>query len=419
MEIEQFAEKAPTNLRSLQTKLSRKTFRFPPSKGVPIPKIDGHGKKSGKFRPIVISPVESRVVQRAILNVLTDIPALENYRKTPYSFGGIQRSPNVTGEYEEVLSAVPAAIKAVLIEIGNGAKFYASADIKSFFTRISKDDVTRIIADVIKDDEFVSLFRGAIKVELSNLAQLREKASEFPIEDLGVAQGNCLSPLLGNIILANFDRVMNEGDCKCIRYIDDFIILAPTKKAASARLKKAKAILATLLMELSPEKSSKGGVTVENGMDFLGINICRGAIRPSSRARSKILTSIESQFDESLQAMQSVKHGDKLDKKYSLVNTLKRVDGMIDGWGKHYRFCNDEQFFESMDKALDELVRQYLGRYARIREEMKVKFSRKMLGITELAEIPREPFAYPKTGKKRLSNAKTSITDSLKSSVTA
>ena len=78
-----------------------------------------------------------------------------------------------------------------------------------------------------------TVFREAIDVELSNMAQLRDKAVDFPIENIGVAQGNSLSPLLGNIILADFDRVMNEGDCRCVRYIDDFIILAPSKKAAS------------------------------------------------------------------------------------------------------------------------------------------------------------------------------------------
>ena len=74
------------------------------------------------------------------------------------------------------------------------------------------------------------------------MAGLREKFEAFPIGDIGVAQGNSLSPLLGNIILHSFDRAMNEGDCRCVRYIDDFIILAPTRKAALARMQKAPAI---------------------------------------------------------------------------------------------------------------------------------------------------------------------------------
>ncbi len=383
-------------------KLRRNTFKFAPARGVPIPKLDTHGRPTGKIRPIVISPVEARIVQRAILNVLTDLPVLQSLSRTQYSFGGIpKRSSSNKGSEKaaDSLAAVPAAIQAVLNEINNGAKFFASADIKSFFTRISKEDVTDIVADAVNDSEFVSLLRRAIKVELSNLIQLREKSVDFPIEDLGVAQGNCLSPFLGNLILADFDRVMNEGDCRCIRYIDDFIILAPSRKAAEIRIKRARSILAKLCMELSPEKSSKGASSIEAGIDFLGINICRGAIRPSPRARNKLLDSVRVQFDNSLKSMRTFRNGGALEKEQSLVSTLRRVDGVISGWGKHYWFCNDLQIFENVDRELDELVGRYLGQYASIRGEMKGSLRRQLLGITELVAIPREPFTYPKISR--------------------
>jgi len=257
---------------------------------VPIPKLDDTGRKTGKFRPIVLAPVESRIVQRAILNVLLEVSALKPFVQTPYSFGGIRgdrAQQNDKAARSDSISAVPAAIKAVLDEVGDGARLVASADITSFFTRISKDAVTKIVAAAVNDDELVVLFREAIDVELSNMAQLRDKAVDFPIEDIGVAQGNSLSPLLGNIILADFDRVMNEGDCRCVRYIDDFIILAPTKKAASARLRKASELLNRLGMKLSPEKTSKGGTSIDHGFDFLGINLCPGAVRPARRLRQR------------------------------------------------------------------------------------------------------------------------------------
>ncbi len=192
---------------------------------------------------------------------------------------------------------------------------------------------------------------------------------------------------------------MNEGDCRCIRYIDDFIILAPTKKAAGARLRKAVEILSDLEMSLSPEKSSKGGVSIDVGFDFLGINICRGAIRPGSKAQAKILQSVQTAFDESLKAMRSVQNGQSFNKARSLASTLKRVDGMIDGWGKHYWFCNDKQVFENLDQKVGELIRRYLGEYANIRNGAPKGKHQVVLGISELKAIPREPFAYPKLAK--------------------
>src|SRR5208337_5315403 len=109
------------------------------------------------------------------------------------------------------------------------------SDIAKFFTRIPKSSVTDIVAKAVNDDEFVDLFPRAITVELENLAQLREQANAFPIEDIGVAQGNSLSPLLGNLFLYEFDVELNKRpDVRCIRYIDDFIILAPSRDVAES-----------------------------------------------------------------------------------------------------------------------------------------------------------------------------------------
>lgn len=403
-ELMRFAEDTSSNLLSIKSRLGHNSFKFAPAKGIPIPKTDVQGTKTGKFRPIVLAPVESRIVQRAILNVLLEVPNLKRFIKTPYSFGGIKgehTSNNDKRVRSEFVSAVPGAIEAVLKEINAGAKFIASADIKSFFTHISKDKVTSIIEQAVDDSEFVLLFRHAIDVELSNMAQLREKSREFPIEDIGVAQGNSLSPLLGNIILANFDMEMNKGDCRCIRYIDDFLILAPSKAAATARLEKAIVLLRTLGMELSPEKSSKGGVSIDDGFNFLGINICRGAIRPSLKAQHKLLRSIKANFDDSAKAMRGIKYNQPFSSTNSLSSTLKRIDGMVDGWGKHYWFCNDDQTFVNLDRRVSDLVRAYIGTYTIIRRDTPSASHQRLMGISELQSIVREPFKFPATGKRR------------------
>jgi RNA-directed DNA polymerase len=395
LELEKFSEDASSNLRSLQRKLSRGTFRFEKAKGVPVPKLDAKGKKTGKFRPIVLAPVQTRIVQRAVLNVLVEIDALKPFMQTPYSFGGI-RSQRRRGDQgrSERLSAVPAAIKAVLDEIGQGAAYVASADIQAFFTRISKDYVIGIIEQSVNDKPFLDLLRQAISVELENLALLREKASSFPTEDIGVAQGNSLSPILGNIALAKFDEVMNQGDCRCIRYIDDFIILAPTKKAANSRLKLSITLLSALGMNLSREKSSVGASKVEDGFDFLGINICNGLIRPSQKSRERFLSSVDSLLIDSKRAMISSRDGQQILREHTLLGTLKRLDGMIDGWGKHYWFCNDGQIFLNLDSELSNRVGSLLGCYRSVRDATQPKRKMALFGLAELASIKREPFAY-------------------------
>ncbi|WP_324698523.1 reverse transcriptase domain-containing protein [Novosphingobium sp. RL4] len=397
LELERFAEDAQRNLRSLQGKLSRGSFRFEKAKGVPIPKLDGNGRPTGKIRPIVLAPVASRIVQRALLNVLIDIDALKPFVKTPYSFGGIRslRKRGEQGRSEEI-SAVPAAIKAVLDQIGQGAKFIATADIRAFFTRISKDRVVQVIGEAVGDDpKFLAFVRAAIKVELENIATLKNAAGQFPTEEIGVAQGNSLSPLLGNIALASFDKAMNDGDCRCIRYIDDFIIMAPTQRAANARLRKSIGLLEELGMELSPEKSSKGGSPVELGFDFLGISICPGLIRPAEKARKRFIDSVGTVLHQTQKAMIGLKNGNPLPSEQSLVATLKRIDGMIEGWGKHYWFCNDKHVFAGIDKQIDQRLADFLGSYSSVRNAVPASHHRKLLGLAELTAIDRTPFAYP------------------------
>ena len=394
--IEKFSENPSSYLGKMQHKLSRGKFDFGLARGAPIKKLDAKGAPTGKIRPIVIASLEARIVQRALLNVLIEIPELKPFVNTPFSFGGLRKQKPTDLSEEPVHSAVPAAIKAVLDQIADGHCWVATADITAFFTRISKSVVTDTIRSCVKDDGVMKLLDEAISVELENLADLRSMADQFPIEDIGVAQGNSLSPLLGNILLADFDAQMNEGDCSCIRYIDDFIILAPSRKAANARLKKAVHLLGQFGMELSSDKTSDQATPVADGFEFLGIEISPGLVRPAAKARAKLIGKVRAALDTSKEAILGLRHGKVLDQKLAAVSTLKRVDGIIDGWGKHYWFCNDRQVFASLDDRVRKLIASYLGFYSAERASLPPEKQHIPLGMSSLSEQRRSPFAYPK-----------------------
>src|SRR5260370_1361333 len=73
-EIAVFEENLSTNLRRLMRELQQNRFVFAPARGVKIPK-DRRDKAS--FRPLVVAKVESRIVQRAIHDVLISVPAIQ------------------------------------------------------------------------------------------------------------------------------------------------------------------------------------------------------------------------------------------------------------------------------------------------------------------------------------------------------
>jgi RNA-directed DNA polymerase len=395
-EVDDFAQEAGRRIRSICWRLSRNRFDFGAAKGIRIPKKDPTGRKTGAYRSIVLASLEARIVQRSVLEVVQTLPALSSYINTPYSFGGI-RAPKPAGRNDrrDNPSAVPAAIKAVLVAIDDGARYFACADIKSFFTRISKKRVTEVIALAARDPEFVNFFSKAIATELSNMAELRETISDFPIEEVGVAQGNSLSSLLGNIALAKFDLEMNQGDCCCIRYIDDFIILGPSLKATNARLRRSVRLLHELGMELAPDKSSKGASPIDVGFSFLGIDVMPGIIRPSARAQQKFITAVANELNVSKKAFREFKEGKPLLRSNSLIHTLKRVEGIVDGWGKHYWFCNDTPSLERLDAKIADFTREFLGIYSSVRLQLSASNRTFLLGIPALTEQSRRPFSYP------------------------
>ena len=385
-EIAAFEADLASNLRRLSRELQQHRFVFPPARGVKIPK-DKKNKTS--FRPLVVAKVESRIVQRAVHDVLVSVPAIQKFVNTPYSFGGIKK------RQEDELAAVPAAIRAVLDGIGSGAKFVIRSDIEKFFTRIPKSAVTEIVAGVVEDEEFTELFTRSIAVELENMAQLREHANAFPIEDIGVAQGNSLSPLLGNLFLYDFDSKLNmRPDVRCIRYIDDFIILAPTKELAENTFAKAKRMLEKLGMSASPDKTQRAAI--EAGFEFLGIDLSNGFIRPTKKAQERVLASIESTLNESRIAFREHNRTGELPNAQSLLGSLRKVAGIMQGWGKHYRFCNDSKCFERLDLRVENLIRTYLSVYREERGRSDDAGRWRLLGIEAFAQIKREPFAWPR-----------------------
>ena len=399
-EVDDFAANPMANINQLSGQLSARRFRFPEAKGIPVAKKNPDGTKSKKLRPLVLAPLRSRIVQRAILEALGTVPKLEPYFLNPHSFGGIQKQ-------KDGLAAVPAAVQAVLTAIGNGATHVAFADVRAFFTKIPKPVVTEIIANTTGDPEFMALFEDAIKLELSNMAELKEKAQAFPIEAIGVAQGNSLSPLLGNILLHEFDRRMNEGDSVCIRYIDDFIILAPSAAAAKARMKLATCILSTIGMTLSEEKSTTAPLPVTAKFDWLGIEFNNGWIRPSAKAIAKLEQNVRMRFNDSAKGMRETKAGEPIPRKQSLIATLNRADSIIRGWGKHYRFCNDDALFARVDGQMQALIKAYLGEYRRIKDQRADKDGPSLLGIDELGRQKREALVWPRKNAQRAAQSVT------------
>ena len=379
-QIEEFDRKSDNELQKIARQLTENRFHFLASIGVPIPK--GRGKDS---RPLVISPIPNRIVQRSILDVLQDYDPIKPYFDVETSFGSIAGK-----SVEQAIAKVYS-----FIESGKGV-YYLRTDIKSFFTKIPKNKVINTVSQVTQDDKFLSLFEEAIATELSNLEKLGKERKLFPIYEIGVAQGSCLSPLMGNIVLSEFDREMNSNDVLCVRYIDDFIILAPTEKLLHLYFKKANKLLKALGMETYSLQDGSGkcetGLTRQR-FSFLGCEFLEAKIiRPDRDAWKRLENYIKSEFNKSKSLMSRPEK--LMSSNLTLVETLGHCSNIIKGWGSQYSFCNDTNLMHQIDEKIDLLVKDYIGFYSAKREKL-IKIdkgnNRRLLGLTLISDCKKSP----------------------------
>ncbi|MGX9759140.1 reverse transcriptase domain-containing protein [Pseudomonas shahriarae] len=377
-EAKDFESQLPRSLSDIQRALSKKTFAFQKQTGV------AKTKSNGNSRPIVLSPIPNRIVQRALLDALSRIKFVKEALSTPTSYGGIKNK------------RVSMAIGDTKAAIAKGAAaFHIRSDIAEFFTRIDKARVMRLVAPHIICPDTIALFRAAITTDLANIDVLRRQGLDeiFPIGVEGVAQGSPLSPLIANLYLHDFDKVMNDGEVTCLRYIDDFLILGKDMSSVDRAFSKALTELKKLSLEAyrpsaTSDKASRGSTA--KGFDFLGCFVSAGLIQPSTATRERFKKRIKSDLDASIRMMKfSVEAGD-ISTKGSYSGALQNIDRVILGWGKAFSFCSTGQWIKSLDDYITSALAQYEIEKANLFQKTNGTAQRTMLGVRLLASVHSE-----------------------------
>jgi RNA-directed DNA polymerase len=391
LQIRDFENGARQKIDKIQKQLKSNTFKFSMVRGVPI-------YRPGKDdRPLVVSPIENRIVQRAILNILQKDKGIRKLVNHRTSFGGVEDK------------SVSDALNLIANQTKNGAKFFARSDIKSFFTKIPKEIVLQKIKEslVARDELFEAILEQAITIELENLEALGEKASLFPLDETGVAQGSCLSPLLGNIFLREFDEISNSPDVSCVRFVDDYVILGPDEKAVKAKFIAGKTWLKKKGLDVydpfeSGDKGESGAIHL--GFEFLGCDIYPGRISPSSKSVEKFKEKITLKLRECLNPAKGL----------SLAEALTSIKNTTLGWGNSYQFCNDRNLILTMDSWLNEEVAKFYQTYIESISEITLQSEIVMrLGIKPLVTCKSNPI-YSKKIKKSRSELNRAAKESLK-----
>ena len=119
------------------------------------------------------------------------------------------------------------------------------------------------LAQYVRDPEILRLV-AAVTARTSERAGLCRDSGGLPL-------GCPLSPLLGAFFLGELDARLEAMGFFFVRYMDDIVVLAPTRWKLRRAVKIVNETLATLGLEKHPGKTFVG--RVERGFDFLGYRL--------------------------------------------------------------------------------------------------------------------------------------------------
>ncbi len=231
-----YGEALETNLQDLSERLKRGAYRAKPVRRVYIPKADG------RQRPLGVTALEDKIVQRATVEVLNAIYEID--------FVGFSYGFRPGRSQHDVLDALHAGLMTRKVN------WVLDADIQGYFDAIDHGWLVKFIEHRIGDQRVVRLIQKWLN------AGVLEDGKRTRTEQ-GTPQGGSASPFLGNLYLhyvfdlwvQHWRRTQARGEVIVVRYADDIVLGFQHESDA----KRFNAILPERLgkfaLELNPEKT--------------------------------------------------------------------------------------------------------------------------------------------------------------------
>jgi RNA-directed DNA polymerase len=276
-------------LENIQKDLVNRSYRSSAVRQVLIPK-----EKKGEFRKLGIPTIRDRVLQMAVKMLIEPLWEAD-FCDTSYGF--------------RPKRSAKEAIKQVKQNIYDGHQFVYDADLSKYFDTIPHGKLFTLLKKRLVDKGILSLLQQWLTspVQLPNGKLI--KSSQ------GSPQGGVISPLLSNIYLHAFDKIVNDpqgkfakANIRIVRYADDFLLMGKWYFSREI-LSYINRIMENMGLTLNKSKTrllhSCRSSLFFLGFEFRHIKSKFGwntknytNVRPSMKSRSKLYANIREMFSK-------------------------------------------------------------------------------------------------------------------------
>ncbi len=306
--------------KELTDRIYKGKYTPSPVRRVEIPKPDGGVRKLG------IPTVIDRVIQQAITQQLTPI------YEPLFADGSYGYRPNRSAK-DAILKVKEYAEK--------GYTFAVVLDLSKYFDTLNHEHLIRLLRQNVEDERVVQLIKRYLKSGVMENGVVMETKEGSP-------QGGNLSPLLANIYLNEFDHEYEKRGVPYIRYADDIVLLAKSKRASDRLLENStKYLEEKLKLTVNREKSKVVSVFAIRNLRFLGFALGRNGRGIYVRVHPKSWKKFKSKL-KSLSSRKRVQ---------SIKPSLEKIKVYVRGWLNYYGIASMKNNIEDINGWLYHRIR--------------------------------------------------------------